>query len=201
MRHQYNYDPNLASSLVVCYNFLPLSPLSYSLLPAMTSVLASDLSRLMSPLSWLILSPMLIAAVLYTVYRSGFPKPLPGIPYNEISAKRFTGDLPELLGPMKKGLNARPYTGQLALRFQSPLVQIFPRPFRRPAVVVNDHREATDILLRRSADFQRSSHFSRAFSTIVPNLHLAMQSHDPHFKSNKELVRDLMTPWFLHSVR
>jgi hypothetical protein len=35
-----------------------------------------------------------ILAVGYYLYRAALPKPIPGIPYNEASAKRILGDAP-----------------------------------------------------------------------------------------------------------
>jgi len=38
------------------------------------------------------------------------------------------------------------------------------------------------------------------FGPAVPNMTFPMQSHDPRFKPSKEIVKDLMTPAFLHDV-
>lgn len=125
------------------------------------------------------------------------PKPLPGIPYNKNVG--ILGDLPELLTAFKKG-TARPWFWHMAKRHNSPIVQMFFPPFKRPSIIVVDYHESYDILVRRTKEFDRSTVSREMFSTVVPDHHIAMKSSDHRFKGNKELIKDLMTPTFLSRV-
>ncbi|KAL6872449.1 cytochrome P450 [Trichoderma longibrachiatum] len=73
-------------------------------------------------------------------------------------------------------------------------------PYPKPFVLITDFRESHDILSKRYREFDRSKRNADIFGTIGTNFHLAMQSRDPRFKGNKELLRDLMTPGFLNEV-
>lgn len=43
-----------------------------------------------------------ILAVLYIGYRKALPKPLPDIPYNQDAAGKLFGDVPEMMGYVKR---------------------------------------------------------------------------------------------------
>lgn len=157
--------------------------------------------HLVAEASWRASAPLLVAAViLYSVYRCLLPRPLAGIPYSNASANRLMGDIPEFMGAIREGRSPRVYMGLLARRFQSPIYQVFMKPFGRPSLVVVDFRETLDILTRRTKEFHRGAKSTDPFGTIVPGHHISMQSSNPRFKVNKEIVKDLMTPAFLNSV-
>lgn len=44
----------------------------------------------------------IILAVLYVGYRAALPKPLPDIPYNRDAAGKLFGDVPEMMGYVKR---------------------------------------------------------------------------------------------------
>lgn len=141
-----------------------------------------------------------LAIILYTLYKLCKPHPLPGIPYHEQSAKNLFGDLPALI--VHKATTGRLWNWMVAqnVALNSPIVQIFPEPFRKPFVIITDFREAQDILMRRTKEFDRSPHFSNVFKGMVPDHHITMQSDDPRFKVHRKLIQDLMTPAFLNEV-
>ena len=144
----------------------------------------------------------IVAGVLSLVYFAYFKaqhKPLPGIPYNEHAVKRFAGDLPEIQERAKDGASIRPWFLEQAHRHKSAIMQIFLGPFSQPTILISDFREASNILMSREADFKRGKKVD-VFSGILPNAHPAMETFDPRFKSTRDLVRDVMTPSFLHSV-
>ncbi|KAF4974090.1 hypothetical protein FZEAL_8963 [Fusarium zealandicum] len=124
------------------------------------------------------------------------PKPLPGIPYNTEAAKSVLGDLPEF----RAAPDRREWWAKQAVKHQSPLVQVFLRPFGRPWVFLADHYEASDICMRHLKQFDRSYQTTAVFSGVTPSHHIGMRSNDPRFKKNKELIRDLMSASFLHEV-
>jgi hypothetical protein len=142
-----------------------------------------------------------ISAVIYLAYRWALPKPIPGIPYDENARKNLFGNLPEVISMLRATGRTRPYFTMHVLRHKSALTQIWLGPLQNPGLILADFREAQDILLRRTREFDRGEKSTAAFAGVVPNHHIAMPSLDPRFKGNRELVRDLMTPNFLHEVR
>ncbi|RYP77481.1 hypothetical protein DL769_003391 [Monosporascus sp. CRB-8-3] len=140
-----------------------------------------------------------VFALLYFAYQKAYPKPLPGIPYNVQATKRLAGDLPEIQERQKDGASIRPWFLEQAHRHVSAITQIFLGPFAQPAILISDFREVNDILMHREADFKRGKKVD-VFSGILPHAHPAMETFDPRFESTRDLVRDVMTPSFLHSV-
>ena len=69
----------------------------------------------------------------YLAYQALLPKPIPGIPYNKEAAKRLFGDVPELMKWRSKG---RPevfaWITEQTVKMDSPIIQLFMRPFGRP---------------------------------------------------------------------
>lgn len=137
------------------------------------------------------------AVFLYVLRLLALPKPFPGIPYNEDSVNRVFGDLAHLWTAPSR----RTWFVDTARRHNSPLLQLFFFPFARPVIICTDPVEAQDICSRRLKEFKRNSMLAPVFGAAIPNHHITMADDDPRFKKNRELVRDLMTPAFLHEVR
>ncbi|KAF5230621.1 hypothetical protein FAUST_9712 [Fusarium austroamericanum] len=137
--------------------------------------------------------------LVYFIYQRAYPRPLAGIPYNKHALKRFAGDLPEIQERQKDGASIRPWFLEQAGKHQSAIMQIFLGPFASPAILISDFREASDILMHREADFKRGKKVD-VFKGVLPHAHPAMETWDPRFKNTRDLVRDVMTPSFLHSV-
>ncbi|KAL6922613.1 hypothetical protein ACHAP8_012528 [Fusarium lateritium] len=139
---------------------------------------------------------LLLVGVIYTIYRSILPRPLEGIPYNVAATKRIFGDLPEVraYGSLTDWLATQ------AVKHQSPLFQTFIRPMGKPWVVVADHYEAAEVCTHRLKEFDRGSASTSIFACVVPGSQITLTSHNPQYKKNKELVRNLMTPTFLSEV-
>ncbi|UKZ81569.1 hypothetical protein TrVFT333_009341 [Trichoderma virens FT-333] len=129
-----------------------------------------------------------IWVLLYYLYIRHCPKPIPGnIPYNKSSANRILGDTPEIKQYQKTGDFRRFFRDHNA-KLNTPISQVFMFPYSKPFILITDFREGYDILSRRHREFDRSKRNADIFGTIVPNFHLAMQTQDPRFKGNKELV-------------
>ncbi|VUC25152.1 unnamed protein product [Clonostachys rosea] len=137
----------------------------------------------------------LAAGLLYALYLSLLPKPLPGIPYNPEAARSLLGDLPALLrdenGPMDWILDQ-------SRRHSGPICQVFLRPFSKPFVLISDYREAQDIMLRRK-EWDRSDYTIEIFSGQAPGHHIN-QKTGPVWKAHRRLLQDLMLPGFLKDV-
>lgn len=138
-----------------------------------------------------------VVALLWLIRYMLLPKPLPGIPYNKEAANSIFGDLPGF----RAAVNRREWMVDQAFRHNSPIVQIFLKPFRPPIVLVADYFEHTDIATKRLKEFDRSEFTIEAFSPVISGNQLTLHTHDPQFKKNRELMRDLMSPNFLHKVR
>ncbi|KAJ4251393.1 hypothetical protein NW762_011375 [Fusarium torreyae] len=134
--------------------------------------------------------------LLYFLRRAFLPKPIPGIPYNKRAAESIFGDIPEF----RAATNRREWWAQQAVRHQSPLVQVFVRPFGRPWVLVADYFEAADICMRRLKEFDRSEVTKQQFGGAAPGHSMTLRSSDPQYKKNKELIRDLMSINFLQQA-
>lgn len=100
-----------------------------------------------------------VIVLLYALYRAALPKPIPGIPYHEASASRMFGDAPSMVKHKQKHSTVFDWMTAQSLELNSPVVQIFLKPFFQPIVVITDPRESQDVLLRRAKDFDRSNFF------------------------------------------
>lgn len=65
---------------------------------------------------------------------------------------------------------------------------------------MSDYRTAVDICSRRTNELDRGSRNMERIGLTAPNFHFTMQSSDPRFRWHRELLRDLLTPWFLKEV-
>ena len=140
-----------------------------------------------------------VVSLLWLLYRYLLPRPIPGIPYNKEAARRILGDAPDIMAYVKE--HAEPYRwGTMqCVKHQSPIVQIFDRPFARPSVYVTDFREAYDVVTRRTKEFDRSWSISDMFSGVLPHNQVTMPTND-RWKANRRLVADTMSPGFLNNV-
>lgn len=126
------------------------------------------------------------------------PKPLKGIPYNT-KALGLLGDLPSLGKYVSRHNVFLRWMALQARNLDSPIIQLFIRPFSAPIVVLCDYREVQDILLRRGKEFDRANLQGDLFRPLVPNHHIHMKTNAA-YKTHRKLIRDLMTPAFLNEV-
>lgn len=158
-----------------------------------TSLFGSEALRCLLPY---VLGSWIIVALLAVLYRAALPKPLPGIPYNQESVGRIFGDLKD----MRKAKYRRQWIWSQPRQHGAPLSQAFLFPFRRPTVIVSDYRTAVDICSRRIKEFDRGTRNRECVGVTAPNFHFTMESRDPRFRMHREILRDLMSPWFLNEV-
>jgi len=143
---------------------------------------------------------LIVSAIVYLIRRCLLFKPIPGIPYNKAAAHSILGDIPEMISYMNATGEVFEWMTSQIERHNSPIVQVFARPFSKPWVFISDFQESQDILMRRTKEFDRSAFFGDIFLGVFPDHHISKKSKDPHFKSNRALLKDLMTPAFLHDV-
>lgn len=140
-----------------------------------------------------------IIFALCVLYRAALPKPIPGIPYHVASSRRLLGNVPAMLAYTKKSEGTFiTYVTDLMDSLNSPIIQVFIRPFSKPLVILADFREAHDIMTRRK-EFDRSDVVGDLFLGVAPNHHIRLKTNDT-FKAQRRLIQDLMTPTFLHNV-
>ncbi|KAJ2999363.1 hypothetical protein NUW58_g22 [Xylaria curta] len=151
--------------------------------------------------TWTTLSFVAVALALSVLrlYQLAIPKPIPGIPYNKTS-KKLLGDVPAIVEHMAKteGGTFVTYILKSMESLDSPLIQIFIRPFGKPHLVLGDYPEAYDILMRRR-EFDRSPTLGDLVKGLTPDLHIHLKTNDT-WKAQRRLIQDLMTPSFLHNV-
>lgn len=138
-------------------------------------------------------------ALTFLIRNYAYPRPLPGIPYHHESANRILGDIPGLIVHFRKHQTRTDWVAQQCVELDSPIVQLFLKPFGRPFVVIADHWEGEDILARRFLEFDRSRIMGDLFGGVVPNATI-VQSSDHVFKSKRKLWSDTMSLGFQHDV-
>lgn len=141
-----------------------------------------------------------IGAALYGLYLWLLPKPLPGIPYDEVSAKRILGDIPSMDKFGRSGDTPRRFFTRAAGELSAPLIQIFLGPFNKPALVISDFREAQDLQVRHAKVLNRGKMNREIWNGLIPGHFIAMEDDDERYKGARELARDLMTPSFINQV-
>ena len=133
------------------------------------------------------------------LYKRIFPRPYPGIPYNVGAANRITGDLPDLLDHYKRTKEASSFSFEQCKKLQSPIIQLFLRPFSPPFICLDDPREIEDIMLRRTKEFDRAPSTIAYFKPLIPHATLVQPSNQV-FKQQRRLWVDCMSPAFLRQV-
>ncbi|GAB7346302.1 hypothetical protein MBLNU457_5024t1 [Dothideomycetes sp. NU457] len=132
------------------------------------------------------------------LYRLALPKPIPGIPYDQRSASRILGDVPDALKHLSETQEMVSFLVGRCEKLNSPVIQVFLRPFQRPRVVVMDGREAHDIMTKRTREFDRGFVKDLLIATH-PHAHVIMDTND-QWRSNRKLVADVMSTDFLNNT-
>ncbi|KAK4119550.1 cytochrome P450 [Parathielavia appendiculata] len=134
------------------------------------------------------------------VLRKLYPKPYPGIPYNEASAKRLTGDILEL-APIIQETNefSEALFTVTTQKLGTPIAQLLFPGIRKPLIILEDAREIEDIIVRRSKEFDRAPMAIDIFGPMFPRASLA-QFTTPELKAQKRLWADVMNTEFLRKV-
>lgn len=64
------------------------------------------------------------------------------------------------------------YIRHLAIELDTPIFQMFMRPFGKPWVILTDFRESQDIQLNRQHEFDRSKYIGEVFGPLLPGNHV-----------------------------
>ncbi|KAI8932189.1 hypothetical protein NX059_011069 [Plenodomus lindquistii] len=127
------------------------------------------------------------------------PKPISGIPYIQSSSRQVLGDLPAMKKHIEEGGTYITYLGSVLEKLQTPIAQIFIWPLGRPMVILGDFGEAHDLFVHREPEFERAVTLANLVKGILPSHHIHLKT-DSSWKAQRMLIRDLMTPSFLHKV-
>ena len=133
---------------------------------------------------------------LYCLYRWLLPKPVPGIAYNPEATKSLFGDAQDMIKEVSVTGEFRVWCAKQVKKMNSPICQVFIRPFGKPWILLADFRESRDILMRRK-EFDKSSFLSDGMACMGA-FHGIYNTGDK-FKANRQLIQDLMTTTFLNN--
>lgn len=139
---------------------------------------------------------VIIAFALYGLYQWLLPKIVPGIAYNPEATKSLFGDAPGMIKEVGVTGEFRVWCTKQVKKMDSPICQIFIRPFSKPWILLADFRESKDILMRRK-EFDKSSFLSDGMA-CMGSFH-GIYATGAKFKSNRQLIQDLMTTSFLNN--
>lgn len=138
--------------------------------------------------------------LLFLLYRAALPKPFPGIPYNAASARNLLGDVPGMLSHIaNEDGTFISYLVKSLEELDAPLVQVFIKPFSKPLLILSDYREAHDMMVHRTREFDRSTSSGDLVRGLGPDHHIHLKT-TPAWRAQRRLVQDLMTPSFLNNV-
>lgn len=138
--------------------------------------------------------------VIMWLIRQLYPKPYPGIPYNELSAKRISGDIPDLIRVTKaKNQFSECLFDITTQKLGTPIAQVLFPGFRKPLITLEDPREVEDILVRRNKEFDKAPMAIDILSPMFPNGDLA-QYTTPGLRAQKREWADVMRPDFLRKT-
>lgn len=138
--------------------------------------------------------------ILVWAFRQLYPKPWPGIPYNQTSANRIAGDIPYLI-PLLKATNefSDPLFTVKTQKLRSPIAQFLFPGLRRPFIVLEEPREIEDILLRHGKEFETAPLVVEMYGPIFPNALIAQYS-TPELRAQKRQWVDAVNTEFLRAA-
>ena len=146
---------------------------------------------------------LLLAIVGCTLRWLALPKPYPGIPYHRQSAGRVLGDVPDLLRWKNENPERRfetwAWIREQNVKLNSPVVQLFVRPFGKPFVIVTDYREAADVMVKRNREFDRSDFFRDLFGLMLPETMVHFKTGEQYW-AHRKLMAGTMSNSFLQTV-
>ncbi|KAI0391539.1 cytochrome P450 [Xylariaceae sp. FL0594] len=139
-------------------------------------------------------------AIGIVVWRKLYPVPYPGIPYNEESAKRIAGDIPNLVAEIKATNEFSSSVFAVSTqKLGTPIAQVLFPGIRKPLIVLEDPHEIEDIVLRRNKEFDKATTAIDMFAPMFPNGSIS-QFTTPKLKAQKRLWADVMRVEFLNKA-
>lgn len=152
----------------------------------------------MTTITVYLLLSLALLLLLYLI-RQAYPRPYPGIPYLAPSARRLWGDLPHILPVISLTQDPAKYVYSLCRQLNSPVIQLFLRPFSAPIIFVDDVREVKDILGMRTMEFDRAPSTQAVFAPFLPHASIAKRT-TPEWRAQRRLWEGVMGRDFLRRV-
>ncbi|KAH6617371.1 cytochrome P450 [Chaetomium tenue] len=141
-----------------------------------------------------------VLASFILLLRKLYPKPYPGIPYNEASARRITGDMMDFAPIIQKtNETADALFTVTTQKLGTPIAQVLFPGFRKPIILLEDPREIEDIIVRRNKEFDKGQTALDIFGPMFPRASIS-QFTTPALKAQKRLWADTMSMDFLRKV-
>ena len=137
-----------------------------------------------------------ITLALYGLYEWLLPKPVPGIAYNPEAIRSLLGDAPDMIKEVSRTGEFCVWCAKQLKKANSPICQVFIRPFSKPWILLADFRESRDILTR-CKEFDKSSFLADGIA-CMGSFHGLDKTGDT-FKAKRQLIQDLMTTSFLNN--
>lgn len=131
--------------------------------------------------------------------RRAYPRPYPGIPYNEKSAGRILGDVPDLLEAVRTTNDPAKFVFRQCRKLGSPVIQLFLKPFHSPVIFIDDVREVKDLIGLRTKEFDRAPSTSAVFAPLSPTSSIVKPTN-LHWRDQRRYWEGLMSKSFLHPV-
>lgn len=140
-------------------------------------------------------------ALAFLARRRFYPKPYAGIPYNQHSANRLTGDVPDLT-PIIKATNeySSPLMAVTTQRLRRPLAQLLFPALRPPLLILDDPREIEDVLVRRGREFDRAPVSMHIVRHYFRHAMMTQYSSSPGLRDQKRVWADAFGADFLRRV-
>ena len=173
----------------------PIPALSHGIMSVSFHHVSSAFDRI-SITPQILLAFAAVTSALYGLYRWLLPKPVPGIAYNPEAIKSLLGDAPGMIKEVSVTGEFRVWCVKQMRKMNSPVCQVFIRPFSKPWILLADFRESKDILMRRR-EFDKSSFLSDGMA-CMGSFHGIYTTGDK-LKWNRQLISDLMTTTFLNN--
>ncbi|KAI9691122.1 MAG: hypothetical protein M1822_008742 [Bathelium mastoideum] len=141
----------------------------------------------------------IVVVGLIALYFRLLPKAIQGIPCNEDSKRSVLGDIPKVAAFVKKYRDPYKWMATQCQAMNSALVQVWIKPGSRPTVICADFREAQDVLIRRTKEFERSDFFMEVFDNTIKHATISMKTDDK-FKALRRALADTMSLTFINNV-
>ncbi len=139
---------------------------------------------------------LVISGILFYVYKKVLlPQPVPGIPYDEKSARKLLGDFPDMISEVSQTREVQNWLLKKVHQLKEPLCQVFPLPFSTPWVLLSDSVETRNLLTQNPA-FGRSN-FDRRGLTHLDGFHARHEMGD-EWRRTRNWIADLVSPTFIN---
>ena len=146
----------------------------------------------------------ILASLWVFVHYLLMPRPIRGVPYNQLSRLQPWGDLGALGIYSGLGFGGEIYDwfSLQCLGLKSPLVQVFMPPISttHPVLILSDLREVQDIVTKRTNEVDRAGIMHTWFGLLAPRASIGLKSKTEGWRKQRSLWNVIVNPPFLKEV-